>query len=190
MKKCPKCGKIYDDSWGVCLGCGETLCNSPENGTFEKHCEGKREGRAIGDKNNNAMFLKFFLLGLMATSIVFSAGALLGWGVVGLFINNASIGMEVGINIGLVVLVVFMIYNVVRCIMNNRLSFLFGCMTGLLITFFVRNFFVLIALFFGGILEKIGASPRIVTPLSFIFISLPLIWIVIFCENMLNKREH
>jgi hypothetical protein len=25
MKKCPKCRKIYDDSWGVCLHCTEKL---------------------------------------------------------------------------------------------------------------------------------------------------------------------
>ena len=25
MKKCQKCGKAYDDSWGVCLSCSEPL---------------------------------------------------------------------------------------------------------------------------------------------------------------------
>ncbi len=28
MKKCPKCMKIYDDSWGICLLCGDRLLSA------------------------------------------------------------------------------------------------------------------------------------------------------------------
>ncbi|MFA6635722.1 MAG: hypothetical protein WCV56_01235 [Candidatus Omnitrophota bacterium] len=32
VRKCPKCGKEYDDSWGVCLDCGGSLVGDDGEG--------------------------------------------------------------------------------------------------------------------------------------------------------------
>lgn len=37
MKKCPKCSKTYDDSWGVCMNCGVQLEDAPKP-TGTKKC--------------------------------------------------------------------------------------------------------------------------------------------------------
>lgn len=36
MKKCPKCNRVYDDSWGVCLACRKPLLQDMQSSSTTK----------------------------------------------------------------------------------------------------------------------------------------------------------
>ena len=80
MKKCPKCGKTYDDSWGVCLVCSEKLEQFQSDKELNSDCD-KKEMNLNIDKNkikreidSLKLYLKIYILSLvgMFISILFS----------------------------------------------------------------------------------------------------------------------
>jgi hypothetical protein len=70
VKKCLKCDKTYDDSWGVCLKCGSGLTDMPGSGSEER--EKKEAPASLGGKRSKGVTI------LAWVSIIFCSLALLG----------------------------------------------------------------------------------------------------------------
>ena len=50
MKICPKCEKIYDNSWGVCINCDAKLIEVTSGAIKEKEYAKKSEGEKSSGK--------------------------------------------------------------------------------------------------------------------------------------------
>lgn len=73
MKKCPKCGKTYDDSWGVCLSC----CSALEQTTSqEKEGRGQKpkEETPVGIIVLGWIFIVISLLNLIPSAYLLYKG--------------------------------------------------------------------------------------------------------------------
>jgi len=58
MKKCPKCEKIYDNSWGLCLHCGSSLLY------LQDRTKEKDDRSDLPQDSNPLVFILLIIIGL------------------------------------------------------------------------------------------------------------------------------
>lgn len=57
MRKCPKCNKTYDDTWGICLNCNEKLVVLDSSTPILESIEKKKPKIELDDKTKKELIL-------------------------------------------------------------------------------------------------------------------------------------
>ena len=110
MKRCPKCGKAYDDSWSSCLSCSVQLGDSGVAIEEKQPTEERQQIRRTAEENkkiNERRFLISFLIAVAlraavalttdpeAISTAFSSGNVLFVTIFGLFFMGMWNGLMI-----------------------------------------------------------------------------------------------
>lgn len=123
MKKCPSCGKEYDDSWEVCLQCEEPLKKSRK-----KSPKKEQEKEVTKNYLPKGLWVIIFLLGFDALNGLIQ---LVHKPVATLFNQVLEGNVAIGYNLVVIAIEIAIIYGLFFRKAFSRILLLFGCFFGI-----------------------------------------------------------